>query len=131
MKIEKKIEKWCKDARFVGFANQRMNFELTQRMENNSLDPFFEELDEAFEYDDRYIMPLVEYLTCRLHTAKLRKDIQRQEEGIWQVWFHIAMEGYYVQTFHKEFAPLLSELRTSLMPMLHKEYLRNKPAQNE
>ena len=131
MKIEKKIEKWCKDASFVGFANRRMGHELTQRMKNNSLDPFFEELDEAFEYDDQYIVPLVEYLTCRLHTAMLRKDIRQREEGIWQVWFHIAMEGYYVQTFHEEFEPLLSELRTALMPMLYKEYLRNKPSGKE
>ena len=115
----------------MAFANRRMGLELTQRMKNNSLDPFFEELDEAFEYDDRYIVPLVEYLTCRLHTAMLRKDIWQREEGIWQIWFHIAMEGYYVQTFHEEFEPLLSELRTALMPMLHREYLRNKPAGKE
>lgn len=120
MKTEKKIERWCKDSRFVGFANRQMHLELTQRMEGNSLDPFFEELDEAFEYDERYIVPIVEYLTCRLHTALLRKD----KEGIWRVWFHVVMEGYYVQTFHEEFAPLLAELKTALMPMLHKEYIQ-------
>lgn len=121
MKIEKKIEKWRKDARFMEFAHQQMHLEYTRRLGSASLDPFFEELDEAFEYDDRYIAPLVEYLICLLHTALIRKD----KEGIWQVWFHVAMEGYYVQAFHKEFVPLLAELRTALMPMLHKEYLRN------
>lgn len=109
------------------FVHQRMHLELAQRMECNSLDPFFEELDEAFEYEDGYIVPLVEYLTCRLHTALLRKD----EEGIWQVWFHVAMEGYYVQAFHKKFAPLLAELRMALMPILHKEYLCNNSAKKE
>ena len=74
MKIEKKIEKWCKDARFMSFANRRMSLEFTRRLESASLDPVFEELDGAFEYDDRYIVPLVEYLTCRLHIAQLRKD---------------------------------------------------------
>ena len=120
MKTEKKIEKWRKDARFVDFIHWRMHLEFAKRMESNSLDLFFEELDKAFEYDDRYIVPLVEYLTCRLHTALLRKD----EEGIWLVWFQVAMEGYYVQIFHEEFAPLLAELKTALMPMLHKEYIR-------
>ncbi len=121
MKIEKKIEKWCKDARFMSFANRRMSLEFTRRLESASLDPVFEELDGAFEYDDRYIVPLVEYLTCRLHIAQLRKD----EEGIWQVWFHVAMEGYYVQAFQEEFTSLLAELKTALMPVLHKEYIRN------
>ena len=104
----------------MDFIHWRMHLEFAKRMESNSLDLFFEELDKAFEYDDRYIVPLVEYLTCRLHTALLRKD----EEGIWLVWFQVAMEGYYVQIFHEEFAPLLAELKTALMPMLHKEYIR-------
>ena len=74
--IEKKIENWCKDARFVNFANRRMHQEITERLENGSYDALFEELDEAFDYDDRYIEPLVEYLTCRLHIAKLNKDLE-------------------------------------------------------
>ena len=121
--IEKRIENWCKDARFVNFANRRMHQEITERLENGSYDALFEELDEAFDYDDRYIEPLVEYLTCRLHIAKLNKNKRKRERGIWWVWYQVAMEGYYVQVFSEYFAPLLAELRITLMPMLHKEYL--------
>ena len=127
MKIKKKIERWYKDASFMNFVHRRMQVELAQRMEGYSFDPYFEELDEAFEYDDRYLVPLVEYLTCRLHTAMLRKDIRQREEGIWQVWFQVAMEGYYVQAFHEEFASLLAELKTALLPILHKKYIRHNP----
>ena len=35
------------------------------------------------------------------------------------------MEGYYVQAFQEEFTSLLAELKTALMPVLHKEYIRN------
>ena len=76
MKIEKKIENWCQDTCFVNFTNQRMHQELTERPENKRYDILFEELDEAFEYDDRYIGPLVEYLTCRLHIAINRTYIR-------------------------------------------------------
>lgn len=33
------------------------------------------------------------------------------------------MEGHYVQAFSEYFDPLLAELRMTLMPMLHKEYV--------
>lgn len=79
--IEKRIENWCKDARFVNFANRRMHQEITERLENGSYDALFEELDEAFDYDDRYIEPLVEYLTCRLHIAKLNKKQTETRTG--------------------------------------------------
>lgn len=121
--IEKRIENWCKDGRFVNFANRRMHQEITERLENRSYDALFEELDEAFDYDDRYIEPLVEYLTCRLHIAKLNKNKRQRERGIWWVWCQVAMEGHYVQVFSEYFDPLLTELRITLIPMLHKEYL--------
>ncbi len=126
MKIEKKIENWCQDTCFVNFTNQRMHQELTERPENKRYDILFEELDEAFEYDDRYIGPLVEYLTCRLHIAKLCKNARQRERGIWWVWYQVAMEGYYVQVFSEYFDPLLNELRMTLMPILHREYTRMK-----
>lgn len=121
--IEKRIENWCKDARFVNFANRRMHQEITESLENGSYDVLFEELDEAFDYDDRYIGPLVEYLTCRLHIAKLNKNKRQRERDIWWVWCQVTMEGHYVQVFSEYFSPLLRELRITLMPMLHKEYL--------
>ena len=124
MKIEKKIDNWCRDARFMDFANRRMYQELTEKPENGRCDALFEELDEAFEYDDRYIEPLVEYLACRLHIAKLCKKARQRERGIWWVWFQVMMEGHYVQAFSEYFAPLLAELRITLMPLLHKEYVR-------
>jgi hypothetical protein len=123
MKIEKKIEKWCMDARFVDYANRRLNEKAAEGLEYGRYDALFEEMDEAFDYDDRYIVPLVEYLTCRLHLAKLYRNAKKRERDIWWVWQQVALEGYYVQVFSEYFAPLLAELKTTLMPMLYKEYI--------
>lgn len=124
MKIEKKIESWCKDECFMDFVHRRMHQELTEKPENGRYDDLFEELDEAFDYDDRYIEPLVEYLTFRLHIAKLCKNTRKRGQGIWWVWFQVMMEGHYVRAYSEYFDPLLAELQTTLMPMLHKEYVR-------
>lgn len=124
MKIEKKIVNWCQDECFMNFVHRRLYQELTERPENGCYDDLFEELDEAFDHDDRYIEPLVEYLICRLHIAKLCKNARKREQGIWWVWFQVVMEGHYVQAFSEYFDPLLAELRTTIVPMLHKEYVR-------
>lgn len=34
------------------------------------------------------------------------------------------MEGHYMRAYSEYFDPLLAELRTTLMPMLYKEYVR-------
>ena len=66
MNAQKKIERWCRDERFMHYTARRMNEEIADVPENWTYDPEFEELDEAFEYDDRYIAPLVTYLTYKL-----------------------------------------------------------------
>ena len=120
---ENKMEEWRKDAKFMRFAERRMSQELMGNGENRRYDSLFEKLDEAFDNDDRYVEPLVEYLTCRLHMAKLDGDKRRRERGIWWVWYHVTMEGCYVQVFSRCFDPLLEELRTELMSLLHEEYM--------
>lgn len=124
MKIEKKIEKWCRDNGFMDFADKRLQQELADSLADGSYDPLFEEMDAGFEYDDRYIIPMVEYMTCRLHLARLKKDRRQREQGIWQVWCMAGMLGQYVQVFSGHFHPLMAELRADLMPMLHREYVK-------
>lgn len=58
MKLQEKIKSWCKDEKFMSFAQERARKEVCEVTENHRIDPQYEELDEAFEYDDRYIAPL-------------------------------------------------------------------------
>ncbi len=57
MKLQEKIKSWCKDEKFMSFAQERARKEVCEVAENHRIDPQYEELDEAFEYDDRYIAP--------------------------------------------------------------------------
>ena len=84
----------------------------------------YEELDEAFEYDDRYIAPLVTYLTYKLRLALLQRNAGKRKRGIWWVLVHVEMQGYYVEIFSAEFENLLTELRDAVIPMLHTEYVQ-------
>ena len=104
MKLQEKIKSWCKDEKFMSFAQERARKEVCEVTENHRIDPQYEELDEAFEYDDRYIAPLVTYLTYKLRLALL--------------------QGYYVEIFSAEFENLLTELRDAVIPMLHTEYVQ-------
>lgn len=88
------------------------------------IDPQYEELDEAFEYDDRYIAPLVTYLTYKLRLALLQRNAGKRKRGIWWVLVHVEMQGYYVEIFSAEFENLLTELRDAVIPMLHTEYVQ-------
>ena len=72
MKTKKRIEKWLADENFRRYAEKRMQEEITEVPENHTLDRKYEELDEGFECDDRYISPLVEYLAGALHPCLLR-----------------------------------------------------------
>ena len=94
------------------------------RTENHRIDPQYEELDEAFEYDDRYIAPLVTYLTYKLRLALLQRNAGKRKRGIWWVLVHVEMQGYYVEIFSAEFENLLTELRDAVIPMLHTEYVQ-------
>ena len=83
MKTQKKIENWCRDEKFMRYADKRMGEAFNDVVENQPLDPQYEELDEEFEWNDRYVVPLADYLTYRLHLAKLQKNPQNRRSGIW------------------------------------------------
>ena len=80
MNVQQKIEKWCRNERFVHYANERISEELVYAP-NHRIDPEYEELDEAITWDNRYIEKcqaskptcLVDIRACnhagRLHTA--------------------------------------------------------------
>ncbi|MZZ95787.1 hypothetical protein GUI32_25635, partial [Escherichia coli] len=74
MKLQEKIKSWCKDEKFMSFAQERARKEVCEVTENHRIDSQYEELDEAFEYDDRYIAPLVTYLTYKLRLALLQRN---------------------------------------------------------
>ena len=53
MNVQQKIEKWCRNERFVHYANERISEELVYAP-NHRIDPEYEELDEAITWDNRY-----------------------------------------------------------------------------
>ena len=124
MKTKKRIEKWLADERFRRYAEKRMQEEITEVPENHTLDRKYEELDEGFECDDRYISPLVEYLAYRLHLARLCRNPHKRRRDIWWVFVHVFMQGHYTHVFSEHFDPLLDELQDCIIPMLHEEYVR-------
>lgn len=123
MSVAEQIEMWLDDEAFVAFANERMNEVLRQR---HRVDSVFEEMDEGFDEEDAYIVPMVEYLSYRLHKALLCKNKRRREQEVWWVWYEVAMQGYYVQLFMPNYETLVEELRLELMPMIHRVYMQRK-----
>ena len=121
MSVAEQIEIWLDDEEFVVFANERMN-EMLRR--HHRVNPVFEEMDEGFDEEDAYVVPMVEYLSCRLHKAQLCNDKRRREQEVWWVWYEVAMQGYYVQLFMPYYETLVEELRLELMPMIHREYMQ-------
>ena len=85
MKLQEKIKSWCKDEKFMSFAQERARKEVCEVTENHRIDPQYEELDEAFEYDDRYIAPLVTYLTYKLRLA-LQVSAKEESGGCLSTW---------------------------------------------
>ncbi|WP_418403553.1 hypothetical protein [Alistipes putredinis] len=126
MEVQKRMEKWSQDEQFLSYARKRMLEEINHVPENHRLDELFEELDEGFEWDDRYVVPMVEYLAYRLHVAKLQKRTCKRLRGIWWVFVQVSLQGYYVDIFEESYAPLLRELQETIMPLLHDEYVRRK-----
>ena len=53
MNVQQKIEKWCRNERFVHYANERISEELVYAP-NHRIDPEYEELDEAITWDNRH-----------------------------------------------------------------------------
>ena len=90
MNAQKKIERWCRDERFMHYTARRMNEEIADVPENWTYDPEFEELDEAFETDDRYAVPLATYLLYRLRVARLHRNVRRRSRAVWRVFIQVA-----------------------------------------
>lgn len=125
MIMRKKIERWCMEEGFLLYAQERARKEVCKVAENHRIDPKYEELEEAFEYDDKYIVPLVAYLTYKLHLAVLERNAGKRKRDIWWVFVRVELLGFYVEIFPAEFADLLVGLRDTVMPMLHEEYIRS------
>jgi len=120
--LELKIDKWLENEQFVAFANEQMNNVLLNK--RHPIDPIFEEMDEGFDEEDEYVVPMVEYLSSRLHKAKLCKNRRKREKELWWVWYEIAMQGIYIKVFNCYYENLVEELRLEIMPMLHREYMQ-------
>lgn len=120
--LELKIEVWLEDEQFVKFAEARMNHEI--KNVPHSVDPWFDEMEEGFENDEEYVVPMVEYLSSRLHKAKLCKNRRKREKELWWVWYEIAMQGIYIKVFNCYYENLVEELRMEIMPMLYREYMQ-------
>ena len=119
MKLQEKIKSWCKDEKFMSYAQERVRKELCEVAENHRIDPQYEELDEAFDYDDRYIV-----LTYKLRLALLQRNAGKRKRGIFWVLVHVEMQGFYVEVFSEEFEGILTELRDAVVPILHGEYVQ-------
>lgn len=122
MNVQKKFEKWYRDERFVRYIYKRVNEEL--RNVSKQPDLKFKELDEAFDRDDRYIVPLVTYLTYRLQLAKLQRNARQRRRGIWWVFVQVIILGLYTEISTKELEKLRMKLLEAIMPILHDEYIR-------
>lgn len=122
MNVQKKFEKWYRDERFVRYIYKRVNEEL--RNVSKRPDLKFKELDEAFDRDDRYIVPLVTYLTYRLQLAKLQRNARQRRRGIWWVFVQVIILGLYTEISTKELEKLRMKLLEAIMPILHDEYIR-------
>lgn len=120
--LELKIEKWLENEQFVAFANKRMNNVLLNK--RHPIDPMFEEMDEGFDEEDEYVVPMVEYLSSRLHKAKLCKNRRKREKELWWVWYEIAMQTYFIELLDEYYGTLVEELRLEIMPMIHREYVK-------
>ena len=49
---------------------------------NHRIDPEYEELDEAITWDNRYIVPMMTYLTYRLQTGQIAEKMPRIETAV-------------------------------------------------
>ena len=118
MNVQQKIEKWCRNERFVHYANERISEELVYAP-NHRIDPEYEELDEAITWDNRYIVPMMTYLTYRLQLVKLQKNAKNRNRRVWWIFVHVIMREDYTQLFDGKFEKFLTELHDTVMTMLH------------
>lgn len=129
MKETEKIGLWVKDEKFMAFACKRAMEEF-KKSENNRIDPAYEELSEGFDDNDENVEPMVDYLSYRLHLAKISRNRKKRERGIWWVWTQLKYEGYYVEAYLKYYAKLVNEVQTDIYIILHREYARQTKKQN-
>lgn len=122
MNVQEQIKEWYQDRRFVNYVNMRVQEEIRHVSEQRP-DQKYKELDDAFDLDDRYFVPLTTYLTYRLQMAKLQKKAKVRKHGIWWVFVQVMTLGHYVHVFSDEFGALAAELQETVMPMLHDEYV--------
>ena len=47
MNVQEQIKEWCKDGRFLRYANERMRKEITEVPENHVVTPEYEALTKA------------------------------------------------------------------------------------
>ena len=121
MKAKQKTVRWLKDEKFMEFVNKRTREEFF-KSGNSHIDPLYEELAEGFEDNDEYVVPMVDYLSYRLHRAKIIRNRRKREHEIWWVWTQLECEGIYLKAFWKFYAKLLEEVMTEIMTILHREY---------
>ncbi|KAA3868548.1 hypothetical protein F3F80_13400, partial [Bacteroides ovatus] len=88
--------------------------------------PQSEEMAEGFEDNDEYVVPMVDYLSYRLHRAKIYRNRRRRERDIWWVWIQLKYEGIYVEACIKYYAKLVEEVEKDIYTILHREYVRMK-----
>ena len=81
MNVQQKIEKWCRNERFVHYANERISEELVYAP-NHRIDPEYEELDEAITWDNRYIVPMMTYpIVCNWSNCRKMPRIETAVSG--------------------------------------------------
>ena len=77
MNVQEQIKEWYQDRRFVNYVNMRVQEEIRHVSEQRP-DQKYKELDDAFDLDDRYFVPLTTYLTyrlsCLLYTSPSPRD---------------------------------------------------------
>ena len=105
MNVQQKIEKWCRNERFVRYANERISEELVYAPNNR-------------------IVPMMTYLPYRLKLVKLQKNAKNRNRRVWWIFVHVIMREDYTQLFDGKFEKFLTELHDTVMTMLHDEYTR-------
>lgn len=126
MKIEKKIELWLSNEAFCNYVLKRCHEEVTKLMSNSRIDSIFEEMDEGLEYNEDYVVSLVDYLTYKLHYAKVLKNKKKRERIIWWFLTQLENEGFYTKVFAKYFDPLVQVTGEAVVSMLHDEYVKKQ-----
>lgn len=124
MKLQEKIKSWCKDEKFMSFAQERARKEVCEVTETTASTRSMKNWTKPSSTTTGTSPPLVTYLTYKLRLALLQRNAGKRKRGIWWVLVHVEMQGYYVEIFSAEFENLLTELRDAVIPMLHTEYVQ-------